>query len=173
MARQPSQLAADPGKLCKYCGNALPPKAIYCKKCSKFQTWKDTFFNSVSGATLVSLLPILALCWAFLHDRVLFPYSDISISVVTCSLDHIEVAVSNTGSRPGVLGRGQLKQVIGNDVKAERVLAVAAPQATAQSNGGSPSTQAPSSSILVSPSQSMVVRMNLIRKNWPNRCLTA
>jgi hypothetical protein len=125
-----------------------------------FQTWRSTLLNSVTFGTVAAAVPVLTLCGAFLHDRVLFPDSDMAVSVLRCTTEHIELAVANTGARPGVIGQGTVKQLVGSVVKSERDL-IAVNRDKGQVN------EAQSASLIIAPAQSTVLQMRVIRKNWP------
>lgn len=108
--------------LCKFCKSYLLEDAIYCKECSKFQTLSSAFISKIDSGAVFSALPILTLCVVFLYDHVAFPYSDMSISVLECSLDGVRIAASNTGARPGILVQGHMTEIADGKVAETRLL---------------------------------------------------
>jgi hypothetical protein len=63
-------------------------------------------------ASIVATFPILAISFAFIYDKVVFPYSDLAISLLDCRLDAVVVGASNLGTRPGIIKDASLEQEI-------------------------------------------------------------
>jgi hypothetical protein len=94
---------------CRYCGAPLRPKAIYCTECEKFQTVGSQVLNSLSVSTVTTVLPLLALVAAFLNQTLIIPYSKVRAVPIACRTDSVLVGLSNTGTRPAIVGGGTLR----------------------------------------------------------------
>jgi hypothetical protein len=97
---------------CTLCKSDIPKGALYCTSCGKYQKRRDRVLSSLGIGTILSLLPIATLCFAFINDRLIVPYSRIWITPLECSLNRVQFALSNDGSRSGVLTAGQITQYI-------------------------------------------------------------
>ena len=90
--------------LCRFCREPLPPRAVYCTKCSNFQDWRRFFsVSSVVLSLLIALLSVLSTGGPTIV-RVLTPNrSRIEIKAAYLSNTGLNVVVSNTGNRPGFI----------------------------------------------------------------------
>jgi hypothetical protein len=88
-------------------------------------------------ATLVSLLPVAAITFSFLQDRITFPHSSLELSAIRCSLDEVILAASNTGERPGIIGSGVAQRLVNGNVEGGLLTLLPPASAVALSAGSS------------------------------------
>jgi hypothetical protein len=97
---------------CKYCRKLIPKGAVYCAECEQFQTLGYRILKKLDLSSIVAALPIVAICAVFIYEKIVFPYSNLAISILQCRLDAVDLAVSNSGTRPGIISGGALEQEI-------------------------------------------------------------
>lgn len=146
----PAEVAAVPdGPLCEICGFSLKPQAIFCTKCKKFQGSRRRFWAGVSFAAIVSAVPVVTLAVTVLNTQVFHRYADVRASLVHCESGGAVVALSNVGTRSGVLRGGTVEQVTGGAISQSRgLLPPGADRAVA-----------------LKPDESQVVRLKFISKD--------
>jgi hypothetical protein len=91
--------------------------------------------SKLEFATLISLVPIVTLSVAFLNDRVIFPRSEVTLSLLRCRLNSIDIAAVNQGARPGIVSSGRVKQIIQDGETSKTFLLLADPGATTLNSG--------------------------------------
>lgn len=90
-------------KYCVVCGQVIKPNALLCVGCNCYQDWSRYIFrwSGMVGA-LASLFPLWTI--GFSLYEIAFPSeADLKISVLTCNINHIEVAVFNDGKKSGLI----------------------------------------------------------------------
>jgi hypothetical protein len=100
----------------------LPANARYCVKCQKFQTIFDRIISGIDIAAVVSLVPLLALVFVFLQDKILFSGSDVNAALVSCAANSVVVALSNAGARAAVVEGGTAERIVDGKTDSHRSL---------------------------------------------------
>lgn len=91
---------------CRYCAEELRPKAKYCANCERFQTFGGRLAGDINVTSLIALVPIVTLAVAFLNKTIVFPYSKVRATVLRCTSEEVVAALSNTGTRDGIVEGG-------------------------------------------------------------------
>lgn len=109
---------------CRYCGSTLSPGAKFCNACKKFQSRWHAFVDTISLSTFVTTLPLLAIVFAFMQDRIVFPYSEVIGVPVSCQYDTVTLGLSNVGNRPAIVKGGRLlvEPVTGDRIERDLVV---------------------------------------------------
>jgi hypothetical protein len=95
---------------CVICGESLKLSAIYCNSCNKYQNRIRRVLENLSFSSLVTLIPIATLAYAFLKTQIVTSGSDVRAQAIHCKLDLIRAAVSNVGTNAAILSGGLLEQ---------------------------------------------------------------
>ncbi len=97
---------------CAVCQSEIPEKAIKCAICGSFQSsWRRLLFGG-QAAALASLIPVLALAFAFVSTQFKAVGSDVSIFEPDCrNPSAVTLTASNLGDRSAVLEPVFLKAV--------------------------------------------------------------
>jgi len=84
---------------CRVCAQPIPAAAKKCTKCGEFQSpfWRVAAGLDLKG--LLALLPLLALIYAFLIERVEPKRAELQLFPIGCTRDAVEVFGSNVGNR--------------------------------------------------------------------------
>jgi hypothetical protein len=98
----PSEIIAR----CRFCREILPAGALFCNSCEKFQSPWRRLADGIGFGAILSALPMFAIVFAFLQDRIEIPHSDVSVVPVECRLDSILLGLSNPGNRPALVHGG-------------------------------------------------------------------
>jgi hypothetical protein len=88
---------------CRVCANPIPRGAKKCTHCDEFQS---TFWRVAAGFDLkglLALIPMLALVYGYLADRVEPRRADLQLYPIACSQFAVEVFASNAGNRSAAL----------------------------------------------------------------------
>lgn len=107
---------------CRYCMADPPASARYCVACEKFQGILDRIISGIDIASVVSLVPLLALLFVFLQDKVLFSGSDVNAALVSCTANSVVVVLSNSGSRAAVIEGGTADRIVDGQTDFHRSL---------------------------------------------------
>lgn len=99
-------------KRCRYCDSLMNYNAVFCVTCSQYQNNTDRILSKLDISTIITIVPILTLCFTVVRDRVLFAYSDVNVVALHCTLDSFDLAVTNAGSKDGIITGGEAVQVI-------------------------------------------------------------
>lgn len=94
-------------KACKICAKEIPDDARKCTECGEFQSLHSRIFAGLDLKGLLALLPLLALIYAFLAERIEIPRSELRITPVACVKNAVTVFASNTGNRMALLESAQ------------------------------------------------------------------
>lgn len=70
------------------------------------QSWRDRLLTGINLSSLVALVPVLTLAFAFLNQTVILPRSQLSATVSACTRDTVVVALSNSGTRTAIVESG-------------------------------------------------------------------
>lgn len=103
----PDPAATAPTIQCSVCAHPIPAGAKKCTRCGEFQSlpWRVAAGFDLKG--LLALLPLLALIYAFLAERVEPQRADLQLFPIGCMRSTVEVFGSNTGNRAAaVTGAG-------------------------------------------------------------------
>ena len=107
---------ANGTKPCKACQELIKPKAKVCIHCGGSQGWTRNLFRW--SAILAAAAAIIPLWSAALSLRELLPRrADLRVFPISCNVNEINLAVSNLGGQPGVLGEGEFLLFIGGENK--------------------------------------------------------
>lgn len=60
---------------------------------------------------ITTTLPLIAIVFVFIQDRVVFPYSEVTAVPINCSEDAVTLGLSNVGNRPAIVAGGRLAQI--------------------------------------------------------------
>lgn len=88
---------------CRLCAQEIPDGARKCSRCGEFQSTWSRLLLAVDLKSLLALLPLLTLIYAFLAERLETQRSDLRLTAVACSIDGVTVFGSNTGNRSAIL----------------------------------------------------------------------
>lgn len=102
------EAAPDPPKKCRYCCEYMHEGAVYCLKCEKFQSTHTQILSSLNVASIISVLPMIALSFAFVSDKVVPKKSEVYSVVSQCASDRVQVLFGNSGNMPAVIVPGKL-----------------------------------------------------------------
>ena len=91
-------------KRCRICAETLSKDAKKCVNCGEFQSWYRRLLFGVGLRDLVTLVPVVALAFAFVQDRLETKHSNARLSIVACEQGAITLFASNTGNRAAVIG---------------------------------------------------------------------
>ena len=97
---------------CVFCKSPLLEGATLCLQCKSFQGRWRRLFSSLDIKSLVALVPIVTLAFAFLQDRFKSHGSDIQVTVLHCETDKIHLMASNIGDRTGVVKSVRARLVV-------------------------------------------------------------
>jgi hypothetical protein len=111
------ELATTP---CRYCLTPMTDGAAFCTACNKFQSPWQRFTDGITISVLLSALPLIAIVFVFVQDRIVFPHSDIHVVVLRCEADFVRLAFNNAGTRAGIVASGRLAVFESEKVIAER-----------------------------------------------------
>jgi len=104
--------AAEPeAQPCRYCFAELRPGARYCVECKRFQSFWSRISGEINFTSLIALIPIATLAFAFLNEKVVVPYSRLSATVLRCSTNEVTAALNNTGTRDAIVEGGSARFV--------------------------------------------------------------
>jgi hypothetical protein len=95
----PDEAVAASPVPCRVCAQPIPAGAKKCTRCNEFQSpfWRVAAGLDLKG--LLALLPLLALIYAFLAERVEPKNAKLQIFPIGCTRDTVEVFGSNVGNR--------------------------------------------------------------------------
>lgn len=88
---------------CRICQHNILPGAQKCITCGSFQNvWRQVFadFNFQS---LIALVPIVTLAYAFIVDRLEPKQSKLSIALLSCQAEKVSLFASNAGNRGAII----------------------------------------------------------------------
>lgn len=91
------------GALCRVCAHPIPTGAKKCTQCDEFQS---TFWRVLAGFDLkglLALIPMLALVYSYLADRIQPQRADLQLYPIACSQFAVDVFGSNAGNRAAAL----------------------------------------------------------------------
>lgn len=91
------------GALCRVCAHPIPAGAKKCTHCDEFQS---TFWRVLAGFDLkglLALIPMLALVYSYLADRMQPQRADLQLYPIACSQFAVDVFGSNAGNRAAAL----------------------------------------------------------------------
>lgn len=98
--------AATDVRTCRYCASPLREHARYCIKCERFQNFWGRISGEINLTSLIALVPILTLSYAFLNEKLVLPYSRLSATVLRCK-GEVTAALNNTGTRDAIVEGGE------------------------------------------------------------------
>lgn len=89
---------------CAVCGSLLKkPGAKKCVECKEYQSELRQFVSTFNVGTLTSLISVATLCVGFLYQNLDLARSEVTVTLLGCSANTVEVAYANVGTRPGLL----------------------------------------------------------------------
>jgi hypothetical protein len=124
-------------KKCRFCGANMASDAIYCSECEHYQNYWRAILSKVDAGTVISMIPLITLCAVFMWDNVVVAKSVIHLVPVQCELGRIQVAASNSGSRSGIVGRGEVVQRSSSGTQVHSLILVPTDDATILPSGTS------------------------------------
>ena len=91
-------------------------------ECDSFQGSLRRFLTNIDVKSLVALVPILTLAYAFLQDRLVSHHSDLRVIALECAPETITVAAMNLGDRHGLLKEANVQLVTDGTVQKNTLL---------------------------------------------------
>ncbi len=89
--------------ICKHCSEILCDGAKKCRYCGEYQSWFRFALSGLDIKGMAALVPIAALVWAFVNDRITPDRTDLGFQLVECSLKEVKILATNAGNRGGVI----------------------------------------------------------------------
>lgn len=132
MARSAKSKADQPSttKSCRFCRSPMPDGAKFCTTCERFQSMRDRLTDGLSIPSLLQVLtttlPLLAIVFVFIQERIVFPYSEVKAVPVQCQADSVTLGLTNVGNRPAIVKGGHLLLTPVSGDRIERDLTVPA-----------------------------------------------
>jgi hypothetical protein len=102
-------------KKCVICKSPLNEGAIQCLACKGFQHPVRRFLSNLDIKSLVALVPIITLAFAFLQDRFSVHESHVIVRALDCTDSRIELVATNTGERPGIIKAAKVMVYLDDD----------------------------------------------------------
>lgn len=87
---------------CRVCGHPIPEKAQKCTKCGEFQSLGHRWLSSSMLNSLIALVPISTLAFAFIYDKLETKTSDLQFTLAACMAKQVELFASNQGNRAAI-----------------------------------------------------------------------
>ena len=94
---------------CVICRSPLNEGALQCLACKGFQNPFRRFLSNIDIKSLVALVPVVALAFAFLQDRFSLHGSEVFVTALNCETSKIMIVATNTGDRPGIIKTGHVR----------------------------------------------------------------
>jgi hypothetical protein len=99
-------------KPCRFCRSPMPQDAKFCTTCQKFQSIRDRLTDGVSIPSLLQVLtttlPLIAIVFVFVQERIVFPFSEVTAVPVQCQFESVTLGLTNAGNRPAIVKGGRL-----------------------------------------------------------------
>ena len=100
--------AGAAGAPCKFCKSPLVAGARYCTACEKFQSPWDRLDWAASSTTLVSLISVGSLAYAFVAGQIKNAAPQVVLTPVLCSAQEVRLSLANLGDKPALFLGGTI-----------------------------------------------------------------
>lgn len=88
---------------CRICKHDIIQGARKCTTCGSFQNVWLQLFADLNLQSLIALVPIVTLAYAFIQQRFEPKRSDLRIALLSCQLQKVSLFASNLGNRAAII----------------------------------------------------------------------
>jgi hypothetical protein len=106
----------DKASLCRICAKPIPVGARKCTECDEYQNYVWRIASGFDLRGLIALVPIVALAFAFIQDRVEKKESNLRVALVSCEPKKVNLFASNVGTRAAIISDASFQT---NDLPAQ------------------------------------------------------
>ena len=106
--KTPPETGGASAVLCAFCKSPLVAGARYCKECEKFQSFWDRLDWGGSASTLVSLISVGSLAYAFVAGQIKNAAPQVVLTPVACSAQEVRLSLANLGDKPALFLGGEI-----------------------------------------------------------------